>query len=137
MIMIAYEDADIVIAVKPFNMPVQSDPSGQMDLLNAVQQLIRERDHENKTILYLVHRLDRATGGLVLFAKHQRAAHHLSIQFQNRTIKRVYHAIVSGIPRQQEERLIDFYGKIDEKIVCTKFEKIINKQKKRYYPIVR
>jgi 23S rRNA pseudouridine1911/1915/1917 synthase len=48
----------------------------------------------------VVHRLDRDTSGIMLLAKNQKAYEFLKEQFQNREIKKVYHTIVSGWPRE-------------------------------------
>ena len=50
----------------------------------------------------VVHRLDKDTSGVLLFAKHTAAQRHLSHQFQNNTIGKEYLALVAGRPKEQE-----------------------------------
>jgi 23S rRNA pseudouridine955/2504/2580 synthase/23S rRNA pseudouridine1911/1915/1917 synthase len=57
----------------------------------------------------VVHRLDKDTSGVLLFAKHVAAQRHLSHQFQNNTVEKEYLALVAGRPVQEE-------GEINEKL---------------------
>jgi 23S rRNA pseudouridine1911/1915/1917 synthase len=57
----------------------------------------------------VVHRLDKDTSGVLLFAKHVAAQRHLSHQFQNNTVEKEYLALVAGRPGQEQ-------GEIDEKL---------------------
>lgn len=89
MIKILYEDKDILAIDKPSGILVHPDQRS-----------------ERKTVLHLfvkkyprleiVHRLDRETSGVLLLAKNQKAHQFLKNQFQNREVKKIYHAIVSG-----------------------------------------
>lgn len=101
---ILYEDKDVVCAVKPIGMPVAPDPSGDADLFTV---LSKEKGYPS---LHLVHRLDRAVGGVVLFAKHKRSAAKWSAAFAERRVKKVYHLVVSGIPAPKGE-MKDFIRK--------------------------
>lgn len=52
--------------------------------------------------LWIVHRLDKDTSGVILLARNKRAHRHLSLQFENRQIHKHYHAIIVGSPPWQE-----------------------------------
>jgi RluA family pseudouridine synthase len=55
--------------------------------------------------LWIVHRLDRDTGGVLALARNPVAHRNLSLQFENRTIAKIYHALVSGSPSWEERRV--------------------------------
>ncbi len=99
-IKILFEDKHIVVCVKPQGMPTQPDPSGTQDLLTYLQA--------TRDVVYLIHRLDRGVGGVLVFAKTKRAAQELSKQVAEKgNFRKTYHAIVSGIPQETGE-LLDF-----------------------------
>lgn len=97
MIKILYEDNHLLVVVKPINIPVQSDISGDDNLLDLLKQYIKEK-YEKKGNVYLglVHRLDRPVGGVMVFAKTSKAAERLSNQIKNHIFKKEYHAVVCG-----------------------------------------
>ena len=84
---VVYEDNHIILVIKPFNMPTQSDVSNDPDLLTAVKDYLKaEHGKPGNVFLGMVHRLDRPVGGLVLFAKTSKAASRLSAQLRDREI---------------------------------------------------
>ena len=67
---VIYEDNHIIIVEKPFNIPVQEDSSKDLDMFNIVKNYIKEKYNKPGNVyLGLVHRLDRPTGGIMMFAK--------------------------------------------------------------------
>ena len=64
---IIYKSENIIVALKPALMPSQPDTSGDTDLLSAVSSLLSHSGEPSE--IYLVHRLDRPTGGAMVFAK--------------------------------------------------------------------
>ncbi len=94
---ILYEDNHVLVALKPRNMPVQADSSGDQDLLNALKEYIRGKYNKPGNVyLGLVHRLDRPVSGLVAFARTSKAAARLSAQLQDRRMGREYLCVVKG-----------------------------------------
>lgn len=97
MIKILYEDNHLLVVVKPVNIPVQSDISGDDNLLDMLKQYIKEKYQKNGNVyLGLVHRLDRPVGGVMVFAKTSKAASRLSNQVRNHDLKKEYHAVIVG-----------------------------------------
>lgn len=95
---IVYEDNHIIVVVKPCNIPVQADKSGDLDLLSLVKQYIKEKYNKpGEVYLGLLHRLDRMVGGLIVFAKTSKAASRISENIRNREFKKKYLCIVNGI----------------------------------------
>lgn len=94
---ILHEDADIIVCVKPYGMPAQGDKSRDTDLLSFLKNhIFEEEELEEEPYLAMVHRLDRPVGGIMVFAKNQRAASRLSDQVQDGTMVKFYQAILTG-----------------------------------------
>lgn len=88
---IIYEDEDLVVVNKPaglLSIPDRFHP----DKPNTWQVTAKML----KTDLWVVHRLDKDTSGLLCLAKNEKAHQHLNEQFQKRTVKKTYLALVSG-----------------------------------------
>ncbi len=97
MINILYEDNHLLVVLKPVNVPVCEDSSGDYDLLNMLKDYLKEKYNKlGNVYLGLVHRLDRPVSGVMVFAKTSKAASRLSEQVRNNLLKKEYHAIVSG-----------------------------------------
>lgn len=96
-IQILYEDNHLLVVVKPVNVPVQLDISGDDSVLDMLKQYIKEKYQKSGNVyLGLVHRLDRPVGGVMVFAKTSKAASRLSEQVRNHSLKKEYHAVVVG-----------------------------------------
>lgn len=112
---ILFEDNHIIVVEKPQNVPSQEDESKDPDLLNMVKNYIKEKYNKTGNVFVgLVHRLDRPTGGVMVFAKTSKAAARLSEQIQNGLFEKKYFAVVNGKPRDNQARLVHFLKK-DEK----------------------
>lgn len=97
-----YEDADIVVIDKPAGMlvhPTRTEKSGT--LLNALSYHLNRESHE-LVRPGLVHRLDRATSGLMVAAKRERSLSILTRHFHHRLVEKRYLALVSGSIEEDE-----------------------------------
>jgi len=109
---VVYEDNQIVVVVKPQNIPSQADASGDEDMLSLVKAYIKEKYNKpGEAFIGLVHRLDRPTGGLMVFARNSKSASRLSTQIQERVMEKTYYAIVKGVPKQTSGRLENYIKK--------------------------
>lgn len=106
-IKIIFEDENIVIVFKPRNLETVKENGDHDDLLSILTKQIG-------ISLYAVHRLDRNTEGLVIFAKNERAKFSLDNAIKNRNIEKYYLAKVVGKPNISNEHLVAFLKK-DEK----------------------
>ncbi len=112
---IVYEDNHIIVVVKPHNIPVQEDESKDEDMLTIIKNFIKQRDKKpGNVFLGLVHRLDRPTGGVMVFAKTSKAAARLSAELKKKELKKCYLCVVNGRPQIVEDTL-KTYLKKDEK----------------------
>ena len=95
--MILFEDNHILVAVKPQNIPSQADKSGDLDFLTQLKKYVKEKYNKPGDVyLGLVHRLDRPTGGVMVFARTSKAAARLSRQLKDHQMQKQYAAIVSA-----------------------------------------
>lgn len=112
---IIYEDNHIIVVIKRHNIAVQEDDSKDPDMLTIIKDFIKERDNKaGNVFLGLVHRLDRPTGGVMVFAKTSKAASRLSKQLKDKDLKKHYLCVVNGRPQLAHDRLITYLKK-DEK----------------------
>jgi 23S rRNA pseudouridine1911/1915/1917 synthase len=80
---IIYEDNHLLVVVKPENLPVQADQSGDPDLLTLLKADLKLRYQKPGNVFVgMVHRLDRPVGGVMVFAKTSKAAARLSEQIR-------------------------------------------------------
>ena len=94
---ILYEDNHIIVVVKPFNILSQSDDTKDIDMLTLIKSYLKEKYNKPGNVyLGLIHRLDRPTGGIMVFAKTSKAASRLSEQIRLNLFTKKYLAIVSG-----------------------------------------
>lgn len=94
---ILYEDNHIIVVVKPPNILSQGDHTLDIDMLSLVKNYIKEKYKKPGNVyLGLVHRLDRPTEGIMVFAKTSKAASRLSKQIENHTMKKKYLAVVNN-----------------------------------------
>lgn len=109
---IVYEDNHIIVVVKPQNILSQSDITGDDDMLSIVKAYVKEKYNKPGNVyIGLVHRLDRPTGGLMVFARTSKSASRLSEQLANRKFKKEYLAVVEGKVKQKHARLENYIKK--------------------------
>jgi 23S rRNA pseudouridine1911/1915/1917 synthase len=97
MLEVLYEDNHCIAVNKPAGVLTQGDATGEPSLLDAVRDDLKRRYHKPGNVYVgLVHRLDRPTSGVVLFARTSKAAGRLSAQFRAGAIEKLYWAIVEG-----------------------------------------
>lgn len=107
MLDIIYEDNHLIVINKPVGKLVQGDETGDEPLSETVKSYIKEKYNKPGNVyLGVVHRLDRPTSGVLLFAKTSKALSRLNKQFKERETKKTYWAIVENKPSKNDERLI-------------------------------
>lgn len=94
MIEILYKNKNIAVVLKPAGIPTQSDTSGDGDAMTLTARKLCELGEPSG--LWLVHRLDRVVGGLVVFARNKATAALLSELVSGRGMEKEYLAIVEG-----------------------------------------
>ncbi len=101
---ILYEDNHIIVAYKPSGILSQEDISKDPDMLTLIKEyLVEKYNKPGEAYLGLVHRLDRNTSGVMVFAKTSKAASRLSEQIRNEGFNKEYLAIVEGSLKPNNE----------------------------------
>lgn len=109
---ILYEDNHIIVVLKPQNIPSCEDESKDRDMLTIIKDYIKETyNKQGNVYLGLVHRLDRPTGGVMVFAKSSKAASRLSEQMRDGDFEKRYYTVLAGVPREEKATLIHYMKK--------------------------
>jgi len=119
-IKILFEDEDIVVAYKPNGMPSQADKTGDLDMVTYLTEAC------NTKYIGVINRLDRPVGGIMVFAKNQKAAAKLYAQLQKNEICKQYTAVICGEPKEKKGELVDYLLK-NQKL---NISKVVNKGSK-------
>jgi len=119
---VLFEDNHILAVEKPPGILAQADRTGDTSLLEMAKEYLKQKYQKPGAVyLGLVHRLDRPTGGVIVFARTSKAAGRLSAQFRDRSVKKTYLALCQGVPDPTQGELRHTLG-FDEKkrraIVC-------------------
>ncbi len=118
---IIYEDNHIIVVEKPINMLSQSDNTKDLDLQTALKMYIKEKYQKPGNVyIGLVHRLDRPTGGLMVFARTSKSASRLSEEIRNKSFKKSYLAVINGKTKEKDtlEDYLEKQGNIS--VISTK-----------------
>ena len=92
---ILYEDNHLLVVIKPINILSQSDHTKDLDMLTILKKYLKEKYQKPGNVyLGLVHRLDRPTGGIMVFARTSKAASRLSKQIKDGDFKKSFLAVV-------------------------------------------
>src|SRR5881392_3573792 len=114
---ILYEDNHCLAIVKPSGALSTHYQGKEETLDRAVKAYLKEKYQKpGNVFLGVVHRLDRAVTGVLLFARTSKAAARLSEQFREGTVEMVYWAVVEGEVEKQAGSLEDWLIKIDKHV---------------------
>lgn len=103
---ILYEDNHLIIVNKRVSDIVQGDQTGDLSLDMQIRNFIRERDHKpGEVFLGIPHRIDRPVSGVVVFAKTGKALSRMAQMFKEKSIRKIYYAIVANRPPKDEDTL--------------------------------
>lgn len=103
---IIYEDEDYIVYNKPAGMLVQSDRSFQVDLVSEIMNYLALKGE--KSMVYVINRLDRPVSGLVLLAKNKSASAKASKELISGNIDKDYLAVVCGKPDNMSGVMVDY-----------------------------
>ena len=102
-----HEDADVLVLNKPMGLAVQGG-SGTTRHLDGMLDVLRDAQGQRPR---LVHRLDKDTAGCLLVAKTRFAASALAKTFRSRSARKIYWALVAGVPKPRQGRISTFLAK--------------------------
>lgn len=107
---VLFLNKDFLACVKPQGLPSQPDTSGDDDMTSLLKQYLKARG-ENEDI-FVLHRLDRATGGVMIYARNQKSAAELSrLVAEKDGFEKHYLTVVSGVPSEKCGNMTDYLYK--------------------------
>ena len=104
-----YEDDQVFVFNKPPGLAVQGG-SGLSRHVDAMLESLKDAKGQKPR---LVHRLDRATSGVLVVARTRLAAQKLAASFRTRSTKKIYWALVKGVPKPHQGRISTWLAKED------------------------
>lgn len=111
-LVILYEDNHIIVVLKPQNTPSCEDESKDKDMLTMVKEYIKTTYNKPGNVYVgLVHRLDRPTGGVMVFAKTSKAAARLSEGMKTGDFEKKYLTVLASIPKEEKATLTHYMKK--------------------------
>ena len=106
---VLYEDNHLIVVNKRVGDIVQGDKTGDKPLSDVVKEYIKDKYNKpGEVFLGVVHRLDRPTTGIVVFARTTKALTRLNELFKNRETQKTYWAVVKNKPAQSEGKLVHY-----------------------------
>lgn len=112
---VIYEDNHVIVVEKKFNILSQADKTGDVDMLSLVKEYVKFKYNKPSGVyIGLVHRLDRPTGGLMVFARTSKAASRLSSQVREHIFSKTYLAIINSVSLPNSGEFLDYIVKDDD-----------------------
>ena len=133
---IIYEDKYLIGVEKPYGVMSQGNEKTK-SLCDDIGEYLRKCG-ENNTV-YVIHRLDKTTGGVIVFAKTKEAASKMSALVQNGGFHKIYYAVVEGKLEKETDVLSDllYHDKVKNKTYVVKRERKGVKKAKLSYLSLR
>ena len=106
---ILHEDNHLIVVNKRVGDIVQGDKTGDKPLSEIVKEYIKDKYNKpGEVFLGVVHRLDRPTTGIVVFARTSKALSRMNELFSNRETQKTYWAVVKNKPEKSQDKLVHY-----------------------------
>jgi 23S rRNA pseudouridine1911/1915/1917 synthase len=139
-LLVLHEDNHLIIVNKRAGDIVQGDKTGDKPLSDVVKDYIKKKyDKPGNVYLGVVHRLDRPTTGIVMFAKTSKALPRLNKLFADKKANKTYWALVKNAPPKQKDTLVHWLKKNPKNNKSTAYIKETHDSKKAilHYEIIK
>jgi len=137
---VLYEDNHIIAVNKRPGDIVQGDKTGDKPLVEVVKEYIAHKYNKPGAVfLGVVHRLDRPTSGVIIFARTSKALSRLNKLFATRTTEKIYWAIVKNEPPKEKDTLVHYLVRNSKQNKSYANDKEVPNSKKAvlHYQIIR
>lgn len=112
---ILHEDNHLIVVNKRVGDLVQGDKTGDKPLPEVVKEYIKEKYNKPGAVfLGVVHRLDRPTTGIVVFAKTSKALSRMNELFSNRETQKTYWCVVKNKPQKSHDKLVHYLKRTEK-----------------------
>ena len=138
-LIVLYEDNHIIAVNKRVGDIVQGDKTGDNPLSEIVKSFLKKKYKKpNNIFLGVVHRIDRPTSGVVIFAKTSKSLKRLNNMIKNSEIEKIYWAITKNKPDKRNDTLVHWLKKNPKNNKSTHFKKETENSKKSilHYKII-
>ena len=128
---ILFEDNHLIIINKKPGDIVQKDKTNDISLLEIVKEYLKRKYNKPGNVyLGLIHRIDRPTSGLVMFAKTSKALSRMNNMLKGKMIVKTYWAITKNKPEKESSQLVHWLKKNEKKNKSTHFSRETKNTKK-------
>jgi 23S rRNA pseudouridine1911/1915/1917 synthase len=128
---ILFEDNHIIIVNKRSGDITQGDKTGDKPLSDVVKEYVKEKYNKaGNVFLGVVHRLDRPTSGVIIFARTSKSLERLNKMLRDKDISKTYWAIVKDHPKKVKDTLINYLKKNPKNNKSAVYTKEITDSKK-------
>ncbi|MCI2230196.1 RluA family pseudouridine synthase [Polaribacter sp. MSW13] len=137
---VLFEDNHIIIVNKKAGDITQGDKTGDKPLSDVVKEYVKDKYNKpGNVFIGTVHRLDRPTSGIVIFARTSKALERLNKMLRDKTINKTYWAIVKNKPQKEKDTLTNFLKKDTKKNKSFVYKKEIEGSKKAtlHYTVIK
>jgi 23S rRNA pseudouridine1911/1915/1917 synthase len=137
---VLFEDNHIIIVNKRAGDITQGDKTGDKPLSDVVKEYIKDKYNKPGLVFIgTVHRLDRPTSGIVIFARTSKALERLNKMLREKTINKTYWALVKNPPKKTSDTLINFLKKDTKKNKSFVYKKEIEGSKNAilHYTVIK
>ena len=137
---VLFEDNHIIAINKRCGDIVQGDKTKDTSLSDIVKSYLKKKySKPGNVFLGVIHRLDRPTSGVVLFAKTSKSLSRLNKMFKENKVDKYYLAITKNKPRKSEERLVHWLRKNEKINKSTHFSRKSENSKKAilHYKLIK
>ncbi len=137
---VLFEDNHIIIVNKRAGDIVQGDKTGDTPLSDIVKEYIKDKFNKPGAVfLGVVHRLDRPTSGVIIFARTSKALERLNKMLREKSIAKTYWAVVKEMPKKEKDTLVNYLKKNPKNNKSTVFQKETEGSKKAilHYSILK
>lgn len=123
MLNILHEDNHLIAVNKPTGLLVHGDKTGDRTLADLVKAYIKKKYNKpGDVFLGVIHRLDRPTSGVTVFARTSKALERMNKLFAERKLEKVYWAVTSSRPKPIEGHLEHYILKDNQKNIVKAFD---------------
>ena len=118
-IKIIYEDKDLIVVNKPANLLcISTEKEKEYTLYHFLHNYVKSKNKNNK--IFIIHRLDKETSGLVIFAKNEKTKKLFQNSWNDIALKRCYYAVVENKVKQKEKTIKNYLVENNLKVYETK-----------------
>jgi len=137
---VLFEDNHLIIINKRIGDIVQGDKTGDKPLSDIVKEYIGKKYNKpGNVFIGVVHRLDRPTSGIVIFARTSKALERLNRMLREKTIQKTYWSIVKNIPAKEKDTLTHYLKKNPKNNKSTAYKSEIEGSKRAilHYQVIK